>query len=84
MCLQHLMKRDMLSPPEAKLGLIVSELALLSKQLDQFTSQAVGVSATASQAVKQVIVTLSNDVTLTEVFFTVYKLRLNLTVLVPS
>lgn len=50
MYLQHLMKRDSLSPPEAKLGLIVSELALLSKQLDQFTSQAVGVSATASRA----------------------------------
>ena len=44
-------KGIVLSPTKPKLGLIVSELALLSKQLDQFTSQAVGVSsATASRA----------------------------------
>ena len=66
MCLQHLLKGNLLSPREAKLGLIVSELALLSKQLDQFTSQAVGASATAAS--REVTATLSNDVTLTELF----------------
>ena len=48
MCLQHSMKRELLSPPKPKLGVIVSELALLSKQLDQFTSQAVGVTSASA------------------------------------
>ena len=80
MRLQNLMKRDLLSL-NAKLDLIGSMLAPLSKQLDQFTAK---LCVSALLLREQVTATVSNDVTLTEVFFAVHKLRLNLTVLVPS
>ena len=82
MRLQNLMKRDLLSL-NAKLDLIGSKLAPLSKQLDQFAAK-LCVSALLLREQVTAPATVSNDVTLTEVFFAVHKLRLNLTVLVPS
>ena len=64
------MKRDLLSL-NAKLDLIGSKLAPLSKQLDQFTAKLCVSSALLLR--EQVTVTVSNDVTLTEVFFVVHK-----------
>lgn len=67
------MKRDLLSL-DAKLDLIGSKLAPLSKQLDQFTAKlCVSALLLRKQVTQTASMTVSNDVTLTEVFFTVHK-----------
>ena len=81
MRLQILMKRVLLSL-NAKLDLIGSNSNSIVQTIRSIYGQAVCVSA--ATAPEQVTATVSNDVTLTEVFFAVHKLRLNLTVLVPS